>query len=339
MNSRVACLGEILLRLSAPDHQRLSQCNHLEIQIGGAEANVAVSLAQLGTPSRMISVLPSHGLGQAAVQALRRHQVDVSAVCFHPGRMGLYFLETGAMRRAAEVLYDRADSAFALTTANDIDWTRALSDCSRLHLSGVTPAIGRTSAELALHAIAQARSHGVKISFDGNFRARLWERWCPSPAQWLRPLMASADLLFANHRDIGLVLEKEFDGDDPHLAFFTAASAAFDAFPDLQCMAATVRTIAGVDRQGLAALMMTRDGRRIEAPGYALDGIVDRIGAGDAFAAALIHARHSAFEAEDALHFALAAACLKHSIPGDFNLADESDVRLWMQETRADVRR
>jgi 2-dehydro-3-deoxygluconokinase len=190
--------------------------------------------------------------------------------------MGLYFFEQGAMRRPSQVVYDRAHSAFALAQPQFYDWSGLLAGGARLHLSGVTPALGPDCARSAQAAAQAAVQQGLPVSFDGNFRARLWEAWGGDPAALLRPLMACADVLFANHRDIGLVLGERFSGLTPREAFRAAAEAAFTAFPRLRCFAATQRVAEGVRQQVLGATMALRDGRVLESEPYALEGIVDR---------------------------------------------------------------
>jgi 2-dehydro-3-deoxygluconokinase len=238
------------------------------------------------------------------------------------------------------VLYDRAASAFALAGPKAYDWPRILTDAKLLHVSGVTPALGRATADAALAAVQAARAAGVQVSFDGNFRAKLWAAWDGNPATILRTLIAEADIVFADHRDIGIVLgEDDTQLDEPSARFAAAAARAFSAFPHLQRIATTARTQHSVDDHTMSALMATRDGDLHVTPTYALHGIVDRIGAGDAFAAGVLHGLLSGMDDADSLRYGLAAACLKHSIPGDFNLVDAPDVHALMQGSRLDVKR
>jgi 2-dehydro-3-deoxygluconokinase len=339
MSAPILCFGELLLRLSAPDHERLLQSPRLDVHVGGAEANVAAGLAQLGQAVEMLGLVPEGVLGDAALGELRRLGVGTSRVLREPGRMGLYFFEQGAIRRPSEVVYDRAGSAFAQAPAARFDWPALLQGGSRLHLSGVTPALGLESARTAIAAARAARAAGLRVSFDGNFRGKLWQAWGGDAAVLLRPLMAEADVLFANHRDIALVLGERFEGLSPTRAFAAAAEAAFTAFPQLQHFAATLRLSEGVEQQQLGALMALRDGQLIEAPAYNLAGIVDRIGGGDAFAAGLLHGLHSDYPPQQCLQFALAAGCYKHTVPGDMNRCSLADVEGWMAAEGADVRR
>jgi len=331
----IVCFGELLLRLSAPGAQLLLQTPVLEAAYGGAEANVAVSLARFGHDVRMASMLPDNPLGRAVRDELRRHGVDTSAVGFAPGRLGLYFLAPGAGQRAAEVIYDRAHSAFAEQDFTTLDWTELCSGAGWFHVSGVTAALGSRAAEAATAAVVAARRAGLTVSFDGNYRARLWQSWNGDAPAILRALMGEADLVFGDRRDIGLALGASFDGPDADRA---AAEAAFAAFPQLECIAHTQRTEHSVGRHDLAAALHAR-AQSWRAPAIALSEIVDRIGAGDAFAAGVIHGLRRGWPAEDTLRFGLAAAALKHAIPGDMNLVTEQDVLAALTDGSVSVRR
>ncbi len=335
----IVCFGEILIRLSAPDHELLLQSPRLAVHIGGAEANVAVSLSRLGRSARMASFLPDNELGRAARDELRRHGVDVSGVRFASGRMGLYFLTPGAMLRPSEVIYDRAGSAFAEASANAIDWRSELADASMLHLSGITPALGANARNAALLAAQAARDLGIGVSFDGNYRARLWgARGSEAPAA-LKALLSTATIAFVDDRDIALVLGRTFEEKEQDRRRRTAAKAAFDAFPRLERIASTYRVQHSVDKHDLSAALYTRRGDEFVTEAQRLVGFVDRIGAGDAFAAGLLHGLRTGMDDRGALEFAKAAACLKHGIPGDFNLVREADVVAFLTQDSLDVRR
>ena len=339
MPKRIVCFGELLLRLGSPGRERLLQTPRLEIHVGGAEANVAIALARLGHDAALVSVVPDSPLGAAAVGEVRRHAVDVALVRSGTGRQGLYFLATGALHRPSEVLYDRGHSAFALASADDYDWPALLANADALHVSGVTPALGAACAEATLRAVREARARGLRVSFDGNFRQKLWaERRSEAPAV-LRGIIAQADTALADHRDIAIALELQPAGTTAAEAFANAARAAFEAFPNLQRLATTLRTQHSVDHHALTALMATRKGDLIAAPEYSLASIVDRIGAGDAFAAGILHGLYTGMPEQDALHFGLASACLKHSQPGDFSLADEAEIAALVAQQGFDVRR
>ncbi len=337
-DGRILCFGEVLIRLSAPGAEFLLQTPHLNAAFGGAEANVAVSLARFGHPVRMISILPDNALGRAAVDELRRYGVDVSALKTGPGRMGLYFFTPGAVRRASQVLYDRADSAFARADAGAVDWDAELDGAGWLHLSGVTAAIGPGSAQAALRAARAARAAGVTVSFDCNYRASLWAAWDGDGPAILGEILSLADLVFGDHRDIALILGRTFEGqgESPRAQ---AAAAAFAAYPNLARMASTRRIQHSVDHHDLSGFMFARDGGTWATPSIPLTPIVDRIGGGDAFAAGLIHGLRAGMADDQTLSFALAAAALKHATPGDFSLARVEDVETLLSDGGLDVRR
>jgi len=334
----IVCFGEVLIRLSAPGHELLLQSPQLKVCFGGAEANVAVSLARLGHDARMVSVLPDNPLGRAAVEELRKHGVGVAGVRTGPGRMGLYFLAPGAVKRASEVLYDRAHSAFAEAAADLIDWDAALEGADAFHLSGVTAAVGPRAAEAALRAAKAARRRGLSVSFDCNYRPKLWDAWKGDAPAILKELVGQADTVFGDHRDIAMLLGGRFDQPDPEARGRAAADAAFESFPNLERLVHTTRTQHSVEHHDLTGhLYGPNESWRTQT--FPLWPIVDRIGGGDAFAAGVLHGLYGGAGEQAALDFGLAAACLKHTIPGDFNLAGETDIRALLDAGGLDVRR
>jgi len=328
--------GEILLRLSAPGSELLLQSGRLDVHVGGAEANVAVALAGLGHSVRMASVVPDNSLGRAAVGFLRGQGVDCSGVSQRDGRMGLYFLTPGAGLRASEVVYDRAGSSFALARADDFDWPALFAGASRLHLSGITPALGPRSAEAARAAAQAARAAGMSISFDCNYRARLWQSWDSDPREVLTQLVAATDTLFGNHRDVALLLGRDFGGEGPDRRR-EAAQAAFTAFPNLRVIASTARHAENSDCHRMAARIDTPDGAH-QTDEVTVSGIVDRIGAGDAFAAGVLDGVIAGKDLERTVRRGLALSCLKHSLPGDASLFRRADIDAFL-EGGMDVRR
>ena len=341
MGKRILCFGELLLRLGAPGRELLLQSHRLQVHIGGAEANVAVSLARFGHDSALAGTVADNALGTAALGELRRHGVDVSRIRQVAGRMGLYFFAAGAGVRPSDVVYDRAGSAFAVAPAAGYDWPSLLAGIDCLHVSGVTPAVGPHTAEAATDAVRAARASGTLVSFDGNFRPKLWAAWEADPATVLRAVLAEATIAFADHRDIEVVLGPDADAHaDTHEARILAAAArAFAAFPQLQRIATTLRGQNSVDAHSLGALLVTRGGDVHRVAPQAVEGIVDRIGAGDAFAAGVLHGLLGGMADGDALAFGHAAACLKHTVPGDFNLVDAAAVDALLRHERLDVRR
>ncbi|MCU0881227.1 MAG: sugar kinase [Hyphomonadaceae bacterium] len=327
----VACLGELLVRLSAPGCERLLQSHRLDVAYGGAEANVAVMLARLGLPARMGSVVADNAIGAAAISELRSHGVNVECVSASTGRMGLYFLTPAAMSRPAEVLYDRADSAFAMH-AEAVDLDRLLEGASWLHLSGITPAVSRAATRLAQEAVQAAAGRGIKVSFDGNYRAQLWQQWQGDGPSVLAGLLEQADLAFINEKDVALITGTPVQSREE------AVAAAFKAFPKLRTIAATMREVTSPSVQTLRGEIHTRDGF-VHSPTHQMAGIVDRIGAGDAFAAGVLFGLERGLGGQETVDFATVAAVLKHSIRGDFNLITENDVRGLMAGGNQDVRR
>jgi 2-dehydro-3-deoxygluconokinase len=334
---RLVCFGEMLVRLTAPNGELLLQTPALSAHVGGAEANVAVCVSRLGGEAGMATVLPDNPLGRAARDELRRHGVDVAHVAFASGRMGLYFLTPGAVRRAPEVVYDRAGSAFATAGAKAIDWGKALKGADWLHVSGITPAVSETAGEAALAAIAAAKKAGAKISFDGNYRSKLWEARGESGAAILKEMLSAAELAFIDHRDIALILGQTFETDGAGQR--KAIDAAFEAFPTLQRIAHTQRDARGVSDHALGAALFTRGQGALFLPPIDMPGIVDRIGGGDAFAGGLLYALMAGRQDEDALGFALYASAAKHGQLGDASHASAADIDALMSAGGFDVKR
>ncbi|MDK2760183.1 MAG: sugar kinase [Sphingopyxis sp.] len=324
MAPRLVFFGELLIRLTASGNELLMQSPSLSLHVGGAEANVAIGLAHLGHACAMISRVPSNALGRGAVAAVRGAGVDCAAVTPHPGRMGLYFLSVGAGLRASEIVYDRTGSSFAATGAEDYDFDHLLAGANLLHLSGITPALGPRSAEAALAAARAARRIGVPVSFDGNYRAMLWDAWDSDPRAILSELIGSADILFGNHRDLSLVLGQDFSGEGAERRR-EAAEAGFAAFPNLALIASTARHVVTADHNRIAARVDLRSGSH-QTDEVDVTGIVDRIGAGDAFAAGVLHAHLLGGDARVMAETGLALTCLKHSLPGDASRFGQGDI-------------
>jgi len=336
MAHRIIFFGELLIRLTAPGRELLMQSPRFDVHVGGAEANVAVGLAHLGHETAAVSAVPDNALGRGAVSAIRAHGVDCQNVQIRDGRMGLYFLAQGAGLRASEIVYDRAGSSFAKTTAAEFDWDALLADARMLHLSGITPALGPKSAAAALAAARAASRLGVPLSFDGNYRAMLWESWDSTPRAILSELIGMADILFGNHRDISLVLGKDFSGDGADRRR-EAAQAAFEAFPSLKLITSTARHLVSADHHQLSARVDLRDSFA-QTEEVDVTGIIDRIGAGDAFATGVLHAHLNGGDADTMAKTGLALTCLKHSLPGDASLFGHADIDAFMSGN-LDVRR
>ena len=325
MTGKFLAFGEIMLRLSPPGRELLMQSPRFDVWVAGAEANVATQLARLGHDVGFASRVPDNDLGRAAIDTLRGHGVDVRHIQTGGERMGLYFVTSGAGLRATEVVYDRAWSSFAEAPAEAWDWNSILAGVDRLHLSGITPALGPVPAETAIAAAEAATARGIALSFDGNWRGKLWARWEGDPRAILRRIVEQADLMFGNHRDIALLLGRDDfagEGEDRRRA---AAEAAFQAFPRLRTIASTARHVEHVDSNRLSARIDTCEGYA-QTDEVLIAGIVDRIGGGDAFAAGVLHGLRSGQDSLGAARTGLALAALKHSLPGDAALFRQGDI-------------
>ena len=333
---RIACFGELLLRLTAPGRELVLQTGRLDVHVGGAEANVAVGLARLGHETAMISRVPDSALGDAAAGHLRRYGVSTGGVSTGPGRMGLYFLSPGAGLRPSDIIYDREGSSFALAGPRDFDWEGLLDGADLLHLSGITPALGKASADAAIEAAEAARAKGIPVSFDGNYRAQLWEAWDSDPKAVLTRLVGQADILFGNHRDISLLLGRAFSGEGEERRR-EAAEAMFAHFPDLKLIASTARHVVDADTHRISARIDGRDGSA-QTGEVVVAGIIDRIGAGDAYAAGILHGLRSGLDLDAMVRTGLALTCLKHSLAGDASLFGQRDIDAFLAG-ELDVRR
>lgn len=332
--TRVVTLGEVMLRLKSPGVERLLQRPLLEATFGGAEANVAVSLAQFGVEASFVSLIPANSVGDACIAELRRFGVNTSAVRREGERLGVYYLETGANQRPSRVTYDRAGSAMAGATPNDFDWAVIFDGADWFHISGVTPAISASAAAVALAAASAARAHGVTVSCDYNYRKNLW-RFGKKAPEVMRELVALADVGIANEEDcqqaLGIDVAANVHGGALELEIYrTLAARVLEQFPNLQRQAITLRESHSADRNEWSAVLATRSSF-LQSKKYDIADIVDRVGAGDAFAAGLIYGLRAYDDDQRALEFATAASCLKHSISGDFNRVSVAEVTALMQ--------
>jgi 2-dehydro-3-deoxygluconokinase len=336
MKGRVVALGELLLRLSPAGKKLIVQSQALDVEVGGAEANVLAGLSALGHDTAMVSVVADNPLGALASATLRARGVSTGFIKAKAGRMGLYFYESGQGLRASAITYDRADSAFANATVADFDLDQILAGATLLHLSGITPALGPASSALALEAAKRARALGVTVSFDGNFRAQLWAAWDSDPKAVLNQLIGHADILFGNHRDIALVTGGTFSGEGPERRR-EAVDAAFAAFPNLVLIASTSRHVVDSDHHKISARIDQRDSHA-QTDEIDVTGIIDRIGTGDAFAAGVLHEWLNGTDCQTMAETGLALGVLKHSLPGDMSCFNAADVKAFWSDAR-DVRR
>ncbi|WP_086608285.1 sugar kinase [Erythrobacter donghaensis] len=334
---RVVCFGEILLRLAAPAGELLLQHPRLEPSFAGAEANVAVALAGFGHEATLVSALPDNPLGAAARHTLRGMGVPLEAEAVAGRRLGLYFLQPGAMARPASVTYDRAGSAFALHDPARYDWPSLLAGADWLFVGGITAALGDAALTALREAMAAAQAAGVRIAFDTNFRPSLWQGREAEAAAILRDLCAEADLVFAGRRAAAMMVGGDYGAGDPDAGFHAAAQALFALSPRIRHVAATRREVASTERQNLTGLIAHREGVSVSET-IALEQIVDRVGTGDAFAAGIVHGLITGMPRTETIGFATACAQWAHSVPGDFLRASLADIAS-MGAGAADVRR
>lgn len=336
----IVCFGEMLLRLATPAGIPLADAQRLDLVVGGAEANVGVALSALGWPCRMATALPDNPLGARALSALAANGLDTRGVLRGPGRMGLYFLETGASLRASMITYDRAGSTFSTIAPGQFDFAAILDGARLLHLSGITAALGPNGLALARAAMAAARKVGVPISFDPNYRETLWRAWDSNPRAALLALIAEADILFAGHRDMAMLLGQRFS-DDPQTRRREAAEAAFASFPALRVMASTARHPLSQTHHRLSARVDMRGATGVSHHQTAeidITDIADRVGSGDAFAAGVLHGWLSGGDARSMAEAGLALGALKHAIHGDFCRVGRAELQAFTGIV-ADVRR
>ena len=326
---RIVTFGELMLRLKSPGHERLFQSPLLEASFGGGEANVAVSLSILGLHACFVGVLSKDAVGEACLRALRSYGVDVSGVRRTSERTGIYFLETGADQRPSQVVYDRAGSGASAMKSGDFDWPALFAGADWFHVTGITPALSRGAAEASIEAAAAARAAGARVSVDLNFRKKLWN-YGQKASEVMGGLVALADVLVANEEDLQLSLGIQADpakGLSGRELYRDLAERAKARFPGLKIVAVTLRESRSADRNGWSAVLHGESGF-ISSRSYELEDIVDRVGGGDSFAAGLIYGLLQYGDEGRALEFAVAASALKHSIPGDFNLANLGDIEL-----------
>lgn len=331
---RVATFGEIMLRLSPPERERFFQSPLLLARFGGGEANVAVSLSLFGHRVRYISVVPANEIGDAAVQELRKYHIDTDFIVRRGKRLGIYFAETGANQRPSKVVYDRDHAAIAEAQPGDIDWDRALESIDWLHVTGITPAISASAAELTREALRKAKEKGIAVSVDFNYRGKLWKYGKTAP-EVMREIVRLADVGIGNEEDcqksLGVRAAVDVEAGTLDLAVYEQLTAdVMEAFPNLSQVAITLRESHSADANTWSACLRNKQGF-IAGTKYEITDIVDRIGGGDAFAAGLIHGLDLFGDDAQALEFAVAASCLKHSIPGDFNLVGEIEVLALMK--------
>lgn len=321
--------GEIMLRLKAPGNERFFQSPLMEATFGGGEANVAVSLANFGMDAAFMTILPKNVLGDECIRELRGFGVDVSRIKRKNGRMGIYFLEAGANQLPSKVVYDREYSAIALAKHGDIDWDEAFNDVKWFHITGITPAISENAMELSLESVKAAKAKNITVSCDLNYRKNLW-KYGKSAPEVMKELAKYADVVVANEEDCqkSLGIQVSMDVESGKLdrdKYKELSNTVLNEYPNLKMIAITLRESVSADVNGWSACLNDRKGFYLSRK-YEIRDIIDRVGGGDSFAGGLIYGLNSYDNHEDALRFAVAASCLKHSISGDFNRVSVEDV-------------
>lgn len=331
MSNKVVTFGEIMLRLAPEGYYRFVQASTFGATYGGGEANVAVSLANYGMDAAFVTKLPTHEIGQAAVNSLRQFGVDTTKITRGGDRVGIYFLEKGASQRPSKVVYDRANSAIATAKKEDFNWDEIFADVSWFHFTGITPALGDDVAEICLDAVKAAKQKGITVSCDLNYRKKLWTK--QKAGEVMGKLMEYVDVCIANEEDAADVFgihAKDTDvttGKVNHDGYKEVAKELFDRF-GLTRVGITLRESISANDNNWSAMLY--DGKDYCFSKKYSVRIVDRVGGGDSFGAGLIYATMNDFDAQNSIEFAVAASCIKHTIEGDFNQASLSEVETLM---------
>ncbi len=330
MTKPIVSFGEIMLRLAPPGFERFLQTPRFDATFGGGEANVAVALASFGLPAVYVTALPENPIGEAAIAELRRFGVDTSKIVRRKGRIGIYYLEAGANQRASKVVYDRDNSAIALAKPGDFDWESIFDGAGWFHVTGITPAISSSAAALALESARKAREKGLTVSCDLNYRKNLW-KWGRTASDVMRELMPFVDIAIANEEDVQMALGIQADvdvhsGELDRAQYEKLTAKVLVAYPELKAIAITLRESRSASHNGWSACLNNRK-EFLVSRHYEITHIVDRVGGGDSFAGGLIYGMLQLGGHQEALEFAVAASCLKHSILGDFNRSTVDEVR------------
>ncbi len=325
MKKSVVTFGEIMMRLSTPGYQRFVQAQSFDINFGGGEANVAVSLAQFNLPSKYVTRLPYNELGDMALNSLRKFGVNTEGIVRGGERIGMYFLETGASQRSSKIIYDRKSSSIAEVTPGMIQWDEIFSDAQWFHVTGITPALSESLAETTIDAARKAHEQNITVSCDINYRKKLWSVDAASKA--LSRLLEHVDVLIANEEHVQMLFniapEKNY-GNDEIGKTKSLSEQLKKQFPTLQKVAMTYRSGSTATDNIFYALLWNE--KEILSSKHYEIRIVDRVGGGDSFGAGLIYGLVSGKTDQDALEFAVAAACIKHTVPGDFNYCTAEEV-------------
>ncbi|MDI3520655.1 MAG: 2-dehydro-3-deoxygluconokinase [Anaerophaga sp.] len=327
---RVVTFGEIMLRLSTPGFLRFSQATSYNANFGGGEANVAVSLANYGIESRFVTRLPNNDLGRACRMELEKYGVDTSKISHGGERLGIYFLETGAVARPGKVIYDRAHSSFATVGSGLFDWDEIFRDADWFHWTGITPAVSQGAADACLEAVKTANKKGITVSCDLNYRKNLW-KYGKKANEVMPELVSGCDIVLGNEEDAEMVLGIKPEGVDitsgqvEAEAYRSVSQQIMKQFPRVKKVITTLRGSISASHNSWSGVLY--DGKNLyTAPTYQITHIVDRVGGGDSFMGGLIYGLLTYNDDEKALRFATAASCLKHTIHGDFNQVTVEEV-------------
>ena len=324
---KTVCFGEIMLRLNPEGYKRIRQTDVFNVSYAGGEANVAVSLANLGMDASFVSKLPDNELGKSAVGALRRYGVDVSDLVIGGPRIGIYFVEKGASQRPSKVIYDRANSSIALADKGEFDWKTIFRDCNWFHFTGITPALSEQMAQACMEACMTAKKLGITISCDLNYRNKLWSR--EKAKAVMSGLMPYVDVCIANEEDAADVFGIVAEGTDVNSGrldrngYISVAAKLTDLFR-FRAVAVTLRSSISANDNRWAG-MLYQGGKAYFSKEYDIH-IVDRVGGGDSFGGGLIYSMQQNFTPQKSIEFAVAASCLKHSIENDFNIVTVEEV-------------
>lgn len=332
--NKIVTLGEIMLRFKSPANERFFQSPFLEATFGGGESNVASALSLLGKSTAFVSALPANPIGDGAVAALRARGVDTSLILRQGDRVGTYYLETGANQRPSAVVYDREESSISQAKVKDFDWDAVFKDARWFHITGITPAISESASKLSLHAVREAKKRGVTVSCDLNFRKKLWKYGKTAP-EVMNELVKYVDVVIANEEDCQKCLGIESDADVSKAElgidrYKEISDLVLAQFPELKIIAITMRESHSADHNSWSAVLNNRKDFFVSQK-YEIKNIIDRVGGGDSFSAGLIYGLTTYTSDEEALHFAVATSCLKHSIPGDVALVTEAEVLTLMK--------
>jgi len=322
--------GEIMLRLTPPGFERFVQAHSFDVEYGGGEANVAVSLANYGVQARFVTALPSHEIGDACENYLRRFGVDTSYIVRVGERLGIYYLEMGAVQRGSKVIYDRSHSSLSTLQPGEIDWRGAFEGADWFHWTGITPAVSEGAAETLREGVETAAEMGLTISCDLNYRSKLW-KWGKEPGEVMAGLVEHCDCAIGNEEDAEKVFGITAEGVDVEAGQVEAAAyqsvcrQLMDRFGKLKKVAITLRGSISASHNEWSGVLY--DGERLyEGKKYDITHIVDRVGGGDSFCGGLIYSLLSGKSDQEAIEFAVAASCLKHSVYGDFNMVSVDEV-------------